>query len=377
MSLILTRLKEKYIELRGFHTNRKLIVIESDDWGSIRTPSRKTLDKLISLGDNLDQDVFLRNDCLESEEDILQLLKTLSEIKDNQGRSAIMTMNFAMANPNFEDISLNNGVYAHEPFYVTYDKYYGKNNILLNIKNGYNKGYILPQLHCREHMNVNRWMKDLQKGVPHVIMAYENNMIGVGKSFSKNNIFGYMDAFNTDNSTDMELEEIVREANKMFEETFGYVSETFVAPCFVWNKALEQALHKIGIKYIQTSPWQYIPKGSNGKYLLKHRLHYTGEQNKEKQFYSVRNCIFEPAYTNDYQGSAEKCLLEIERAFRAKKPAVITSHRLNYIGSIQKENREKSLIWLKWLLENVLKKYPSVEFISSAELFTIMTQEKT
>ena len=50
MAFLLTDLKDKYIALRGFHTNRRLIVIESDDWGSIRMPSRDVFAKIAENG---------------------------------------------------------------------------------------------------------------------------------------------------------------------------------------------------------------------------------------------------------------------------------------------------------------------------------------
>ena len=66
MSVFLTRLKETYIKMRGFHTKRKLVVFESDDWGSIRMPSKFVLENLKALGDAPEQDPFLRNDSLEA-----------------------------------------------------------------------------------------------------------------------------------------------------------------------------------------------------------------------------------------------------------------------------------------------------------------------
>lgn len=376
MSLLLTQLKDKYIELRGFHTSRKLVVIESDDWGSIRMPSRSTFEKLRDMGDSPEKDAFLSNDCLENEDDLRELYNVLASVKDSKGHPAIMTMNFAMANPDFDNIDPKSGVYAYEPFYKTYDRYYGKNNILSLINEGMDKGYVLPQLHCREHMNVNRWIKALKEGRTDAIMAYENKTIGVGASFSPDNIFGYMDAFNTDCSNDDELEAIVIEANKMFKESFGFDSETFVASCFVWGGGFEKSLGKLGIKFMQTSPWQYAPVSQGGEYKLKRKLHFTGEKSRNGQMYSVRNCVFEPAYKQDYRESVDTCLAEIERSFKAGKPAIITSHRLNYIGSIRPENRDQSLNGLRKLLTCIVERYPDVEFVSSAELFSIMTQEK-
>ena len=69
MAFLLTQLKRKYVNLRGYHTRRRLLVIESDDWGSIRMPSRAVFEKLQEMGDAPERDAFLSNDCLESSRD--------------------------------------------------------------------------------------------------------------------------------------------------------------------------------------------------------------------------------------------------------------------------------------------------------------------
>jgi hypothetical protein len=72
------------------------------------------------------------------------------------------------------------------------------------------------------------------------------------------------------------------------------------------------------------------------------------------QIHWRRNCTFEPSRNQDYDW-VNRCLKEIEIAFRWGKPAVINSHRVNFIGSIFPENREKSLQKLKTLLKEVQK----------------------
>lgn len=93
MAFLLTDLKNKYIALRGFHTNRRLIVIESDDWGSIRMPSRDVFAKLQRMGDHPERDGFLSNDSLESEYDLDELYQVLTSVHDKNGRSAVITAN--------------------------------------------------------------------------------------------------------------------------------------------------------------------------------------------------------------------------------------------------------------------------------------------
>jgi hypothetical protein len=68
----------------------------------------------------------------------------------------------------------------------------------------------------------------------------------------------------------------------------------------------------------------------------------------------------------------DEAMSRINTAFLWKKPAVIGSHRLNYIGTIDPENRSRNLETLGQLLKRIVKQWPDVEFISSADLAEII-----
>lgn len=376
MSSILTKAKDVYIAARGFHTKRRLVVIESDDWGSIRMPSKQTFDRLLSVGDNPQDDAFLSNDCLESQDDLSALYETLCSVKDSKGNPAVLTANFATANPDFDKIDYKKGVYAYEPFFETYNRYYSDNIIMEYIKHGQQLRCFMPQLHCREHMNVGHWMSNLKDQRADAILAFDNCMIGVGRSFAENNRFGYMDAFNTSHSTDEELKKILTDAYEIFKSAFGFSSETFVASCYVWSQGLEEALRDLGVRYIQSSAWQNCPVSKNGVHRYKRKIHFTGEKNKLGQLYSVRNCTYEPAYQQNPDESADMCFEEVKRSFAQHKPAIICSHRFNYIGAINPQNRDNNLKGLQTLLKKIISEFPDVEFVSSPELFGIMEGER-
>ena len=125
----------------------------------------------------------------------------------------------------------------------------------------------------------------------------------------------------------------------------------------------------LGVRYINTGKKQKEPLG-NGQYRVNTR--FIGDRNQYNQIYITRNCFFEPSSSGfekpsntDWIGN---CMKEIEIAFRWNKPAVISSHRVNYIGYLHPENREKSLKQLSELLSRMLKKWPDIEFMTSSEL---------
>ena len=90
--------------LIGWTTKRKIVVIESDDWGSIRTKDKKAYDSMLKLGLNVDSNFFTRFDSLESDDDLERLFNLLTSFKDINGRHPVFTPMCIVANPDFERI---------------------------------------------------------------------------------------------------------------------------------------------------------------------------------------------------------------------------------------------------------------------------------
>ena len=63
-----------------------------------------------------------------------------------------------------------------------------------------------------------------------------------------------------------------------------------------------------------------------------------------------------------------RCMYDIEQAFNVKQPAIISNHRASFVGGIDENNRTKGLKALDELLENILTKWPDVEFVKPAIL---------
>ena len=114
----------------GWRTNRKIIVIESDDWGTVRMPSRMVYEKLLKAGLNLNGGDGLRYslyDSLESQADLEGLFQVLFSFRDFNDSPAVITANSVVANPDFKKIKESGFQrYYYEPFTETLNKYYGK-----------------------------------------------------------------------------------------------------------------------------------------------------------------------------------------------------------------------------------------------------------
>lgn len=365
MSSLKKAIIQNIINIPGWCTNRKIIVIESDDWGSIRMPSKEVYNKLKEQGYCVDFHPYEKFDSLASEEDLTALFEILLKYKDINGNHPVFTANCVVANPDFEKIKKNNfQKYYYEPFTQTLKRYGHHYNSFELWKQGIRDNIFIPQFHGREHLNVAAWMDALQKNDQDIRLAFNYGMIGL---FPKNDHRvgnQMMVALKYNNVSEISnLDHILVDGLNLFEKIFGFRSKTFIAPCYTWSPENEKTLMDNGIKLLQGSYRQIIPNSNN-------KTHLMGSKNRYGQYYFIRNCFFEPTLLTEF--SISKCLCEIKMAFRWNKPAIISSHRVNYIGSIFQENRELNLRYLDKLFIEILKKWPDVEFMSSDKLLEIV-----
>lgn len=356
------------INIPGWRTNRKIVVIESDDWGSIRMPSKEVYNKLLKEGYKPDTDPYLKYDSLASEEDLIALFEVLSSVKDKHGNPAVMTANCVVANPDFKRIK-ESGFrdYHYELFTETLKRYPNHQNSFNLWQQGMNANLFHPQFHGREHFNVDRWMSALQKGDELLLKAFNCEMISISSMPSKMR-FGYMESLDYFNKTEeYNKQAIIIDGLNLFEKAFGYRSKSFIASCYIWSDSIEPILKENGVGYIQGIFNQIIPELKNEKHTHRYKKHFLGTRNNLGQHYLIRNAFFEPSQSAN-TNEVNECLRRINMAFKWQKPAIIGSHRLNFIGSINEANRKRNLESLKALLHHILKQWPDVEFLSSDSL---------
>lgn len=347
--------------LKGAKISSKVIVFESDDWGAIRTPGKDVLDHLERKGFDIKGSLY-KADALASKEDLEDLFSLLLKFKGSDGGPAKFTANAIMANPDFDKIKASDyREYHFEPFYETFQKYPQHENNLDIWKQGIKEGVFFPQFHGREHLNVKRWLKSLQENNPKLKEAFD-----WGTTFSGKEDYSFMEAYDWDEVGDVSHhKEIISEGLSMFKKTFGFHSKSFIAPCYNWDPGIEETLAQNKISWIQGLPHQYAPTGKFGNYKL--IPHSFGSKNQFGQFYNVRNCIFEPS-TNPNLDWTDKVLGRIQAAFNLKKPAVICTHRINFVGFIDPKNKYIGLKQLERLLSQINKNWPEAKFITTDEL---------
>lgn len=366
---LLTNLKN----IPGTCTKRKLAVIYVDDYGSIRVRDKEAYDNLLKAGIAVDKTRY-GYDTLCTTEDLHMLFEVLTSVKDKNGHYACFTPFANIANPDFEKIKKSGfQQYYREPFTKTMERlgsaYGGAYDLW---KQGITAGIFRPEYHGTEHISVWRLMKALQEGHKSTLLSFENGSVA-SPFFKDEPVIKHATAvFDIIKASDNEpLKEDIKVGLDMFEELLGYRAIQFTPGAGIYSPSLHGCLKENGIKDIHVNRNMAYPLG-DGQY-SKHFL-YLGKRNEAGQHYIVRNCPFEPFTDNRSRNAnaADNCLKNIEAAFRWHKPAIISTHRVNFTGAIESKHRNQSLKDLRYLLYEIVKRWPDAEFVNGSELDNIL-----
>lgn len=372
---MITRVK-KYITSaikyrRGFTTDRKFVVFESDDWGSIRMPSIAAYHRMTDKGLNFNTPggvLFNKYDTLASKEDLMALYDVLTSVKDGKGNHAKFTALTCVTNPDFDKIRKEKfSRYYYENFQQTLGKYYPNSNPWPLWEEGIASKIFIPYSHGREHLNTISWMNGLDQKDSFTHIAFDEGCWCFDRAVEDS----YQIAFNVlDKSDIVRQRSIVLDAVEIFESTFGYSSTFFVPPNGIIHPDLMSILKSNGVEFVYSSFRQPMVNDLGD---TRSTYNYLGERNKYGQRFIIRNCIYEPSQPG--LNWTDFAMSQIENAFLWKKPAILGPHRKNFIGQHVEANRTSSLKSLKDLLVKITHKWPDVEFVTSHELGKIMSNE--
>lgn len=354
----------------GWRTSRKIVVFESDDWGSNNIASGEDYQRLLKQGVPVDRSVYSRYDTIERSADLEALFEVLSSVKDARGNPAVFTPFVNLANPDFERIKASGfKEYHYEPLDQTLERYGERDKVLNLYSQGIDSGLFQPQFHGREHLAVPLWLQFLQEGSGNIREAFEHKYYSYPAQELPSLVSGFRPAFYFESETALPfLRTSIREGTDLFERLFGYRATVFDPPNGVFPSVLEHDLWEAGIQTIVANRFRPEP---NGKGEVDTKYYSFGQVNDLGQSYYIRTCQFE-LYNNT---SVDDCLSMIKAAFRWGKPAVICTHRVNYNGGIEVANRDKGLKELRKLLQSIVSIWPDVEFMSSGDFAEVMRED--
>ena len=377
---MLKKLRQKVtnnlVNVPGWRTERKIVVIESDDWGAIRMPSREAYGRMLADGIRVDRDPYCRCDGLETAADLEALFDVLRCVKDKNGRHPVVTADAVVANPDFERIrQADFKHYFYEPVTEIFARSPRHAGTWELWQQGMDEGLIHPQFHGREHLNVAKWMQALNSDDVITRQAFEFGTFGLTSDVDPRIKLNYMGAFNSALPHDIDTyRQILTEGLDLFEQTFGFRSGSFIATTYTWPIEIEPILAANGVSYLQGMVSQHIPLDNDTTFRYKNS-NFIGRRSPGGLIYLMRNAYFEPTQRPAFPW-VDDCLRRIAIAFRWHKPATISAHRLNFIGSIDPANTSVTLPLFRTLLREIVRRWPDVEFMTSDQVGNLIKNDK-
>jgi hypothetical protein len=353
----------------GWRTRERFVVFNVDDYGNVRLASQAAKQNLSRSGLTL-QGRFDNLDALETRNDLHALLDVLSSVRDSRGRSAVFTPYAVSANPDFEALRQHAEKYRYEDLITTFARssaadpraYEGAWELW---QEAIDSGLFTPQFHGREHLNLRLLTYKLARRDPNLIANIENNsMAGLMEEQALPGI-GFSHAFGIVDITDSEKhKKIISDGLALFARVFRRPAQTFTPPAQRLHPQLYEFLERMGLLAID-KPFYTVRQLDIGK--SRREINTLGRRRGQDHVTLVRNAVFEPTLRPNTD-EVSRTLSQISTLFRWGKPAMISSHRVNFCGHIDPANRRAGLADLRRLLQAILKRWPDVKFIGAGEL---------
>lgn len=372
---IKNKLANNIKNIPGWKTNRKLLAFAVDDYGNIRLSSNQAKEQLKSNGVNL-KGRFDHFDALDTRKDYELLFEVLQSVKDKNNKPAVFTTYAMPTNVDFEK-TLNKGEFVAEDLDKAYHSLSQQEPEIFEgtfslLKEGISKGFLRPQFHGREHLNIlafNRLLKDKNA---ELLSNLELRCLAGVPNHQELPKVSFNEAFSFWDTSEIEAHKsIIKDGLSRFKQVYGYKPTTFTPPAMLIHPELYAFVESLGITAIDKPRVHQVHLGK-GKYQKEKNV--LGVQKGQNHVTIVRNCMFEPNSRNiDWVNFTFN---QIKAAFFWGKPAIISSHRVNFCGHIDPENRKKGLNDLQALLEKVIKTWPDIEFVGVDDLSNIIREKR-
>ena len=354
----------------GAKVNKHIVVFESDDWGSNCIASKADFEELVKCGIlAADCGVYYKNDTIARESDLDCLFEVLSKHKGADGNSAVFSAFITPANPDFSKIKENGfSEYCYESFLETLDRTGEKERVLQRWKEGIQNHFLYPEYHGREHLTVPLWMEALRQKDKKVTTGFNHRFYSVDSDRIPKVASRFRPTLYFEDATQKEwLKTALVDGLNLLKNIFGVTPLAFAPSNGVSHPDFDQLLYENGIKAIHNSK-RFEPDGLGGC----KRADY-GSKNSLGQVFYNRNCVFEPAQVS--YDPVDFCLAQIQGAFNWNKAAIISTHRVNYMGLIDPTNREYGLRQLNQLLKSIIVRWPDVIFMTTNEYISLIMRQ--
>lgn len=348
------------LPVKGFHFDRPIVLLQSDDWGRAGLRDREGLQQLRVAGLELGErpyDFY----SLETAEDVFELRQVLRRHRDSTGRPPCMGVNFVVANLDLKRMA---GQHFEEIYLLP---------LAEGLPDGWNRPGLLREYHecvaeglfysglhgtthfCRaaveRHMNDAGERGELLRRLWHAGTPYIHWRIPwIG--------YEYWDPEKPEDERFLSAEiqsELIGSAVGAFAKLVSAVPRSACAPGYRANADTHRAWAQYGIRVAQNGSGRLMPPHIDRFGML--------------QLY--RNVDFEPAVNAAF--SVERCVRDAEGCLARGIPAIVSVHSINFHSSV-KDFRSHTLECLDQFLSAIEAKHTDVLYLHDEDLYDLVSK---
>ena len=348
------------LPIPGFHFDRPLVLLQSDDWGRVGLCDREGLEELRSAGLALGErpyDFYT----LETADDLNALSTALLRHRDASARSPCIEMNFVPFNLDFAKMKTDTFQKIHLlPLAEGFPTGWKRPGLLEAFQAGISAGVFHPALHGSTHFCCGAVERQLENnneraellrllwraGTPYI--HWRMPWIG----------FEYWDPEQPEDERFLPAEKqhaLIGSTVGSFAKLFSTLPKSACAPGYRANDDTQQAWTQHGIHVAQNGPGALVPP-----HFARHNL-----------LHLYRTVEFEPAVNEAL--SVEACLRQAEACFQRGIPAIVSVHSINFHSTV-KDFRTRTLQRLDEFLTAVESRNPDLLYLHDEDLFELVNK---
>lgn len=344
------------LPLTGFHFDRPLLLLQSDDWGRVGLRDREGFDELRAAGIALGErpyDFYT----LETSEDLSALRGMLKSHRDSAGSPPCVEMNFIAANLDCQKAM--SGEFSFLPLAEGFPRGWRRPNLVEGYRSGIADGVFAPALHGTSHFcrpAVERAASNPERGkllrvfwrsrTPYIHWR----MPWIGYEYwdpEKDAAECFLDFGAQKNS--------IGQTVGAFAKLFSSLPRSACAPGYRANDDTHRAWSEHGIRIAQNGPGTLMPP-----YFGRHDL-----------LHLTRTVGFEPAVDPGF--SLDACLEQAERCFALGIPAIVSVHSINFHSTVR-DFRSRTLKLLDQFLRTLESRYADLLYLRDEDLYQLINK---
>lgn len=348
------------LPVAGFHFDRPIVLLQSDDWGRCGLRDHEGLEQLRAAGLVLGErpyDFYT----LETAEDLNALNTVLRKHRDSSGRSPCVEMNFVPANLDFAKMSTENFRQIHLMALADgLPDGWNRPGLIDAYRDGIASGMFYPALHGSTHFCRAAVERDLagnddrgqllrmlwQAGTPYI--HWRMPWIG----------YEYWDPEQAEDERFLEMEVqrgLIGYAFGAFAKLFSTLPRSACAPGYRANSDTLRAWAQHGIRVAQNGPGTLVPP----------------HLDRDEMLQLYRNVELEPATNSNI--SVEAALRQAENCFARGIPAIVSVHSINFHSTVQ-NFRGATLQCLDQFFAALESKHADLLYLHDENLFELVNK---